>query len=166
MMSAPREFILEWNSMHATPSPKSTSDAPEFFLTTPFDFFATSTDHTPAGTSTARQFSCSTSQYMRPDGVCGSSRYQLLRPQASNFSTFIATGRFSFFIRATDCSTPTASHNSNGPSSQLNPSRMARSISTTESAISGIRFAAYVHKSDSAAHKNWPTLSAFWDAPS
>ncbi len=53
-MSPPSEFILEWNSMQATPSPRSTSDAPEFFFTTPFDFFATVTDHTPSGTSTAR----------------------------------------------------------------------------------------------------------------
>ncbi len=34
----------------ATPSPRSTRDAPEFFLTTPLDFFATVTDQTPAGT--------------------------------------------------------------------------------------------------------------------
>ena len=51
-MSVPIVFILEWNSMQPTPSPKSTSDAPAFFLTTPFDFLATSTDHTPDGTST------------------------------------------------------------------------------------------------------------------
>ncbi len=50
-MSPPSEFILEWNSMQPTPSPRSTSEAPEFFFTTPFDFFATVTDHTPAGTS-------------------------------------------------------------------------------------------------------------------
>ncbi len=42
--------------MQATPSPRSTSDAPEFFLTTPLDFFATSTDHTPAETFTASYF--------------------------------------------------------------------------------------------------------------
>ena len=35
MMSAPSAFILEWNSMQPTPSPRSTSEAPEFFLTTP-----------------------------------------------------------------------------------------------------------------------------------
>ena len=50
MMSAPSEFILLWNSRQATPSPRSTSDAPEFFFTTPLDFFATVTDQTPAGT--------------------------------------------------------------------------------------------------------------------
>ena len=55
-MSPPSEFILEWNSMQPTPSPRSTSDAPEFFLTTPLDFFATSTDHTPAGTFTGSYF--------------------------------------------------------------------------------------------------------------
>src|SRR5438477_11925002 len=40
-------------SLHdALPISKSTKEAPEFFLTTPLDFFATSTDHTPAGTCT------------------------------------------------------------------------------------------------------------------
>ena len=51
-MSLPMVFIFEWNSMQPIPSPKSTKEAPEFFLTTPLDFFTTSTDHTPAGTST------------------------------------------------------------------------------------------------------------------
>src|SRR6266700_3555379 len=51
-MSLPMVFIFEWNSMQPIPSPKFTKEAPEFFLTTPLDFFATSTDHTPAGTST------------------------------------------------------------------------------------------------------------------
>src|SRR5215467_1632115 len=108
--------------MQPTPSPKSTSDAPEFFFTTPFDFLATSTDHTPSGTFTGFQFSCSKSQYIRPDEVCGSSRYQDFRPVASSFSTFAATGRFSFFMRETVASTPAASHSSNGPISQLKPS--------------------------------------------
>src|SRR5438309_1158363 len=48
-MSVPSEFILLWNSMQPTPSPRSTRDAPEFFFTTPLDFFATVTDLTPAG---------------------------------------------------------------------------------------------------------------------
>ncbi len=51
-MSLPIVFILEWNSIQATPSPRSTSDAPEFFFTTPFAFLATSTDQTPLGTLT------------------------------------------------------------------------------------------------------------------
>src|ERR1700678_1291557 len=55
-MSAPSVFILLWNSMQATPSPRSTMEAPEFFLTTPFDFFATVTDQTPGGASTGCQF--------------------------------------------------------------------------------------------------------------
>ncbi len=50
-MSPPSEFILEWNSMQPTPSPRSTSEAPAFFLTTPLAFLATVTDQTPAGTS-------------------------------------------------------------------------------------------------------------------
>ena len=41
--------------MQATPSPRSTSEAPEFFFTTPLDFLATVTDHTPAGTVTGCQ---------------------------------------------------------------------------------------------------------------
>src|SRR5438445_8062579 len=39
MISAPSEFILEWNSIQPTPSPRSNSEAPEFFFTTPLDFF-------------------------------------------------------------------------------------------------------------------------------
>src|SRR5580704_6778170 len=147
--------------MQATPSPKSTSDAPEFFFTTPFDFFATVTDQTPAGTSTTFQLSEPRSQYLRPEADFGSSAYQDFCPAASNFSTFAATGFASFFIRTTVASTPAASHSSNGPSSQLKPSRIARSISTIESEISGTRFAAYVHRSDNAAHRNAPALSPF-----
>ena len=37
-MSPPSEFILEWNSMQPTPSPRSMSEAPAFFFTTPFGF--------------------------------------------------------------------------------------------------------------------------------
>src|ERR1700752_3022184 len=114
--------------MQATPSPRSTNDAPEFFFTIPLDFLATVTDHTPAGTSTGCQLSLCKSQNLRPEGDFASSTYQPLWPAASNFSTFAAIGLPSFFIRATVGSTPAASHNSNGPSSQLKPKRMARSI--------------------------------------
>src|SRR5208282_155302 len=127
--------------MQPTPSPRSTSDAPEFFFTTPFDFFATVTDQTPAGTSTGFQFPVSSSQYLRPDAVFASSAYQLFWPAPSSFSTLAATGLPSFFMRATVASTPAAFHSSNGPNSQLKPSFMARSISTIESEISGTRFA-------------------------
>src|SRR5271163_1561840 len=144
IMSAPRAFILEWNWMQPTPSPRSTSDAPEFFLTTPLDFLATSTDQTPSGTATGCQLPVARSQYLRPDAVFGSSAYQDLLPGASRFSTLAATGRPSFFMRATVASTPAASQSSKGPSSQLNPSRMARSISTMELEISGTRLAEYV----------------------
>src|SRR5579862_9043225 len=101
MMSAPREFILLWNSMQATPSPRSTREAPEFFLTTPLDFFATVTDHTPAGTCTDSQFSVPSSQYLRPAGEVGSSRYQDFCPEASKRPTLAGTGLPSFFMRAT-----------------------------------------------------------------
>src|ERR1700722_7077440 len=127
--------------MQATPSPRSTSDAPEFFFTTPLDFFATVTDHTPEGTCSGLQLPVAKSQYWRPAGDLGSSRYQDFCPAASSFSTFAATGLPSFFMRATVASMPAASHSSNGPSSQLKPRRMARSISTIESEISGTRLA-------------------------
>src|SRR5271170_6510967 len=160
-MSAPSEFILLWNSMQATPSPRSTSDAPEFFLTTPFDFFATVTDHTPAGTRTGCQLSVCRLQDLRPEGDLAPSIYQPLCPAASSFSTFAATGLPSFFMRATVGSTPATSQSSKGPSSQLKPSRIARSISTMESEISGMRFAEYVHKSAKADHRKAPALSPF-----
>src|SRR5690348_5356382 len=128
--------------MQATPSPRSTSEAPEFFLTTPFDFFATVTDQTPAGTSTAFRVLLARSKYARPDAVLASSLYHDLCPEASSFSALVATCLPSFFIRATVASTPAASHSSNGPSSQLKPSYIARSISTIESEISGTRLAA------------------------
>src|SRR5258708_39407392 len=75
-MSEPSEFILLWNSMQPTPSPRSISDAPEFFFTTPLDFFATVVDHTPAGTSTGCQLPPARPQYLRPEAVFGSSAYQ------------------------------------------------------------------------------------------
>src|ERR1700704_6786527 len=98
-MSEPSEFILLWNSIQATPSPRSTRDAPEFFFTTPLDFLATPTDQTPAGTWAGSQFSVFRSQYLRPDGDFGSSAYQHLFPEARSFSTLAAIGRPSFFMR-------------------------------------------------------------------
>src|SRR6202044_1713674 len=166
MMSVPSVFILEWNSMQATPSPRSTRDAPEFFFTTPFDFLAAVTDHTPAGTSTGCQLPLLRCQYLRPEGVAESSMYQEVRPAANSFSTFPAIGLPSFFMRATVGSTPAASHNSKGPNSQLKPRRMARSISTMESEISGTRFAEYVQRSERDDHRKAPALSAFWGVPS
>src|SRR5215470_9749102 len=140
-MSPPSEFILEWNSMQPTASPRSINDAPEFLLTTPPDFFATDTDHTPAGTTTGEYKFTAKSQYPRPEGTSRSFAYQDLLAEASRLSTFAAISRPSFFMRARVASTPAASHSSKGPSSQLNPSRMARSISTTVSEISGMRLA-------------------------
>src|SRR5882724_8847173 len=127
--------------MQATPSPRSTNDAPAFFLTTPFDFLATSTDQTPCGTSIRLQSATARSQYLRPDAAVGSSAYQDFWSEERSFSTLAATGCPSFFIRATVISTPAASQSSKGPSSQLKPRRMARSISTTVSEISGMRLA-------------------------
>src|SRR5579871_4921857 len=101
MMSAPSAFIFEWNSIQPTPSPRSTTDAPEFFFTTPLDFLATVTDQTPVGTCTASQLSVPSSQYLRPAGDFGSSMYHDFCPEASNRSTFAATGLPSFFMRAT-----------------------------------------------------------------
>src|SRR5258708_8735 len=144
--------------MQATPSPKSTNDAPAFFLTTPFDFLATSTDQTPCGTSTFFQAPFARSQYLRPEVAVGSSAYQAFCSEASNFSTLAGTGCPSFFMRPTVASTPAASQSSKGPSSQLKPRRMARSISTTVSEISGMRLAEYVQRSDNAAHRNAPAL--------
>src|SRR5208282_329696 len=114
IMSAPRAFILEWNWMQPTPSPRSTSDAPEFFLTTALDFFATSTDQTPSGTATGCQLPVARSQCSRPEGDFGSSSYQDLFPEAKSFSTLAATGLPSFFMRATVASTPAASQSSKG----------------------------------------------------
>src|SRR6266853_3579439 len=165
IMSAPKAFILEWNWMQATPSPRSTNEALEFFLTTPLDFFATSTDQTPAGTATGCQLPVARSQYLRPDGVFGSSAYQDFCPEVSSFSALAAIGWPSFFMRATVASTPAASQSSKGPSSQLKPRRMARSIATMESEISGMRLAEYVHRSDNAAHRKALALSGFCGVP-
>src|ERR1700704_2707469 len=123
------------------PSPRSTKDAPAFFLTTPLDFFTTSTDHAPCGTSTFRQSPVAKSQYFRPDEAVGSAAYHDFCPEESNFSTLVEIGCPSAFMRMTVASTPAAPHSSKGPSSQLKPRRMARSISTTLSEISGMRFA-------------------------
>src|SRR5208282_5667398 len=99
--------------MQPTPSPRSTSDAPGFFLTTPLVvvFIATSTDQTPGGTVAGCQLPVARSQCLRPDGVFGSSAYQDFWPAAKSFSTL--------------ASTPAASQSSKGPSSQAKPLRMA-----------------------------------------
>src|SRR5215472_8618648 len=127
--------------MQPTPSPRSISEAPAFFLTTPLDFLATCTDQTPSATSTGLYFPVRRSKYARPEDADGSSLYQLFAPEANSFSTLAATGLPSLFKRSTVASTPARSHSSNGPTSQLKPVRMAASISTTVSAISGMRLA-------------------------
>src|SRR5438477_12238850 len=101
--------------MQPTPSPKSISDALAFFLTTPPDFFlAISTDHTPCGAGTGLYPPPAASKKARPELADGSSTYQDFFPAASSLSAFAATGRPSFFMRRTVCSTPAASHSSNG----------------------------------------------------
>src|SRR5260221_1325274 len=100
-MTPTRAFILLWNSMQPTPSPKSTSDAPEFFLTTPLDFFATATDHKPSETSTGLYVPLRRSKYARPDFAERSSLYQVFAPDASSISALAATRLPSFLRRAT-----------------------------------------------------------------
>src|SRR5258708_25630086 len=85
-MSPPRAFILLWNSMQPTPSPKSTSEAPEFFLTTPFDFLATETDHTPSETSTGLYVAVPRSNDAPPDLCEGASSDQRLALHPVHFS--------------------------------------------------------------------------------
>ena len=51
-MSSPRAFILECSSMAATPSPRSMTEAPGFFLTTPFAFLMTASEVTPSAATT------------------------------------------------------------------------------------------------------------------
>src|SRR5262244_823015 len=111
--------------MQPTPSPRSINDAPEFFLTMAPDFLATDTDQTPAGTTTGKYRFAAMSQNPRPEGTSRLSSYQDLLPEASRPSTFAPISRPSFFMRATVASTPAASQTSNGPSSQLNPRRIA-----------------------------------------
>src|SRR3954468_5524178 len=96
-MSPPSEFILLWNSMQAMPSPRSTRLAPAFFFTTPFDFFADETDHTPAAVSTGLYSFVRRLKNDLPDAVFAFSVYQLFLPLASSFSTLAATGLPSFF---------------------------------------------------------------------
>src|SRR5882724_5752203 len=87
-MSPPREFILEWNSMQATPSPRSMREAPEFFFTTPRDFLATAADQTPLAASTAFRAPELRSKYALPEAALASSAYQEVFPAANSFSTF------------------------------------------------------------------------------
>ena len=115
---------------------------PEFFFTTPFDFFATVTDQTPGGTCTGSPVAGPEIEVLCDRQAIEDRRHtrsSARRP--SSFSTFAAIGLPSFFMRATVSSTPAASHSSNGPSSQLKPNFIARSISTTVSEISGMRLA-------------------------
>src|SRR5256885_11501811 len=130
--------------MQPTPSPRSISDAPAFFFTTPPDFFlAISTDHTPAGAGTGLYSPPAASKKARPELAEASSTYQDFFPAASSFSALAATGRPSFFMRATVASTPAASHSSKGPDCQLKPSFMARSLSPMEPALSPTRLPAH-----------------------
>src|SRR5215831_4668745 len=140
-MSLPRVFILEWNSMQATPLPRSTNEALEFFFTTPFDFLAAVTDQHRARGSSGLYVALARSKYARCEPAVEHVAYQAALPVSSNRSTFLEIGWPSCLIRSTVDATPAASHNSNGPISQLNPSRMARSICQIVSEISRTRLA-------------------------
>ena len=70
--------------------------------------------------------------------------YQVVWPAASRASTRGLTGSPSAFMRLTVEATPAASHISNGPSSQLKPARMARSMEAASPATSPMRSAAVV----------------------
>ena len=72
--------------MQPIPSPRSTSEAPGFFFTTPLDFFAISTDQTPSGVWSGKYFEEATSKYPRRDVAFSSSAYQELFPEDKSFS--------------------------------------------------------------------------------
>ncbi len=72
----------------------------------------------------------------------GSSRYQLEAPDRRSVSALGMGGSPSWRMRSTVAATPTASHISKGPSSQLKPVRMARSMLAGSAAISGRQLAA------------------------
>jgi hypothetical protein len=145
--------------MHPIPSPRSTSDAPAFDLTTPLRAPEVRNPRVPrlapessptrssAGCSTAARRS-RTSSPAADSGVVSSSA-----------TTRSLTGSPSPFIRATVSRTPAASHISNGPSSQLKPAFMARSIETASPATSPIRSAAKFHSEDRNGHRNFAALS-------
>src|SRR3954471_18170144 len=77
-MSPPSEFILEWNSRHATPSPRSTSEAPGFDFTTFIPpRFAAATDQTPPEVGTGLWPWNSKSKYDLPEGTSRCGSYQL-----------------------------------------------------------------------------------------
>ena len=108
--------------MQPTPSPRSTSEAPEFFFTTPLDFFATVTDHTPSGTVTGFQLPLARSKNdsARRRGRIVA-RTSISCPIQAASQHWPRSACLSFFMRATVASTPAASHSSNGPISQLKP---------------------------------------------
>ncbi len=51
-MSSPRAFILEWSSMAAMLSPRSITEAPGFFFTTPLAFLMIASEVTPGAMGT------------------------------------------------------------------------------------------------------------------
>ena len=117
----PTASFLECSSMAAMPSPKSISDAPALLLTTPFDLRKSTRAAMPAGCSTGTKAAREGSKTVLPAGA---------RPYQG------------WPCGVGAASAPTASHISKGPSSQLKPVRIARSMLAGSSAISGRQAAA------------------------
>src|ERR1700722_3581442 len=88
-----------------------------------------------------------------------STEYQLVRDAARSFSTGAPTGSPRAFMRATDSATPTASHISNGPISQLKPARIAESIDGAASATSPMRSAAKFQSDERKGQRKAAALS-------
>ena len=88
--------------MQPTPSPRSTSEAPEFFFTTPLDFFATvNRPHAGRDCHQLRTSSVARSKYARPEAALGSSRYQDLLPDRQQLLD-IRRDRLLFLLHARD----------------------------------------------------------------
>src|ERR1700735_2829357 len=102
-------------------------------------------DVTPAAAGTGLYTPATGSKYCLPEGVVGSSLYQVgpgslsACGYASSRSTLAAIGAPAARIFSVVAPTSAASNSSNGPSSQLNPVFIASSISTIDEAISGTR---------------------------
>ena len=139
-MSSPSEFILLWNSRHSTPSPRSISDAPAFFFTTPRARLSIA-EHQDAGRGPPelhmpRRSDRNSAVRGWPSRSAGS--VEGVAPDASIVSTFGGDAQPSRLHARRPCrrrpARPTAR---TGPSLWRYPQRMARSISTMRSEISG-----------------------------
>jgi len=142
IMSAPSEFILLWNSMHPTPSPRSTSEAPEFFFHHSVGFLRHG-DRPHAGGNLYRpqvlrsQLPVLCVRRVTSDHRCTT----FSAPAAKSLSTFAPPACLLFSCERLWPRRQRPSQSSKRAESQLKPRRMARSISTIEFEISGTRFA-------------------------